>query len=492
MPHDVVPSLAPATISRYRALLDDWPAFVDAVSRPLPVTVWANRLRVDADELSSLLADEGLTAERIGWRPDALRIHGACKPGLLWSFKAGLFQVQEEAAMLAVRLLGPQPGERVLDLCAAPGNKTAEIALRVGPRGSVVAVDRNRGRLSALVALTSRLGIINVTSLVHDGTQLPSAAGSFDRVLVDAPCSAEGNIRRDARKAERTRTSAGFRHYVAGRQAALLRRAVSLCRPGGTIVYSTCTFAPEENEAVVERVLAECAGMIEPVSAMVDGLDVSDAVDRWEGRAFPTGARLGLRLWPHRSGTGGFFAAVFRRLDGPARSGGCGPCQRGNMGVLDDVTAEVVPWLETYRDRFGLAEEAFADTRFFRQGRYVRVAACDPLLPTAVALHSTGIPFVRAGGRGPMMTTAAALAFARSATRNLVELEAPDADAYYRRLPVTPSPEALEACTGPGYVLLRHRGHLLGVGWLRVDAGSARVDSLFPKVWALPAGVSGA
>lgn len=192
----------------------------------------------------------------------------------------GRLHVQEEVSLLPVPLLDPQPGERVLDLCAAPGNKTAQIATRMHNRGTVVANDLRYGRVDSMRSTLDRLGIANVSATTYDAANYSPEGGSFDRVLADVPCSCESTSRKQPgviaqRSAMRDPT---------GAQRAILRQAVRRCRPGGRIVYATCTYAPEGNEAIVDAVLRDVgpdALRLRP--ARIDGVTGSPGLTAWAG-----------------------------------------------------------------------------------------------------------------------------------------------------------------------------------------------------------------
>ncbi|MGD2115865.1 MAG: RsmB/NOP family class I SAM-dependent RNA methyltransferase, partial [Acidobacteriota bacterium] len=182
---------ASASLERYRPLIDDWPAFVRALERPLPVTVWTNPLRsgLPADLLQNLLAGEGHAPEPLGWCPGAFRLADGATPGRGLLGVSGLYHIQEEVSLLPVELLDPRPGERVLDLCAAPGGKTARIAVAMENRGTVVANDVDWRRLVAVGRNLDRLGVVNVATTAWDAANFPEEGGPFDRVLADVPCT---------------------------------------------------------------------------------------------------------------------------------------------------------------------------------------------------------------------------------------------------------------------------------------------------------------
>jgi 16S rRNA (cytosine967-C5)-methyltransferase len=189
----------------------------------------------------------------------------------------GLVYVQDPSTLLACDLLDPQPGETVLDACAAPGGKTSYLAELMRNEGRIVAADLWESRLARLRENMARLGVRNVEPLVLDGMLADSALpdASFDRVLIDAPCSNTGVIRR--RVDVRWRLTEEDFIRMPEQQLALLRRIAPLVRPGGTLVYSTCSLEAEENEQVVERACAEIPGLrfLESRRALpfVDGVD---------------------------------------------------------------------------------------------------------------------------------------------------------------------------------------------------------------------------
>ena len=295
---------------RYRELIDDWPAFLAALRRPLPTTLWANTLRCPPEPLAEFLRAEGADPEPIPWWPGGFRLPSWMRPGKSLGFLSGAFHLQEEVSMLPVALLDPQPGERFLDLCAAPGNKTLQAAVRMENRGTVMANDKSKGRLGVVRRHVERLGLTNVVMTTADAGNLPKACGPFQRVLADVPCSCEGTSRKNP-EVTRLKPTPGAR---AGAQLAILRKAVSKCLPGGRIVYSTCTYAPEENEAVVDSLLREVEpGSLEVLPTHVEGFPAAPGVTEWQGRSYHPSLANALRAYPHLGDTGGFFCALLEK-----------------------------------------------------------------------------------------------------------------------------------------------------------------------------------
>jgi 16S rRNA (cytosine967-C5)-methyltransferase len=276
-----------------------------ASNNPPPLTVRANCRRGSAAELLTELQPRFADVAACRIARDGLVLGRRGNPALEPAFLAGRFTVQDEASQLVVVLLDPQPGEQVLDVCAAPGGKATGIAERIGDRGRVLALDRNVRRLALVRRAARRLGLDNITCDVADATRpLANRAGAdgFDRVLVDAPCSGLGTLRRNPDA--RWRTQPGDPARLTEIQTAILRNAAAQVRPGGTLVYSTCTLLPEENEAVIEAFLKSARDFTAAPSDRIPA-EVRAVVD---GEGF-------LRCFPHRHDTDGFFAARLARTE---------------------------------------------------------------------------------------------------------------------------------------------------------------------------------
>ena len=459
--------------AQYRPLVADWSAFQAAVKWPLPTTIWANPLKIRPEQLATLLPQ----AQPLGWHPYAFRLPADFSPGLHWGFAAGLYHAQEEVSLLPVTLLDPQPGERVLDLCAAPGNKTALIAAQMGQHGTIVANDRNAGRMFIAGDHLQRLGVTNVVQTVLDGVNYPVTAGLFDKVLVDVPCSCEGNCRKDPEVMQRAwRRSDSV-------QRALLRKAVQLCRPGGRIVYATCTFAPEENELVVAAILAESSQQVRLRPARVAGFVASPGVRAWHGRSLPEPVANCMRVWPHQNDTGGFFVAVLERLGDWRLEVEVSETISSLISNLQLSDRERTAVLQPHLERFGLEAAVFDAYAILRWGkRQVYLLPREIWPPIEPAFETMGLPLIRTSARYPKLTTAAAMVYGRYASQNIIDIEPDQASAYLTRQDIDLTTAQRQQCTGTGYVLVRYRGHVIGVGVYR--AHLALVESQFPKSWA--------
>ena len=245
-----------------------------------------NRLKADAAKLLTQWRDEDVEYDfvRAGWIEENLMFELKAHPPIvqLPSFEQGLFYIQDPSTLAAVDELGPQPGETVLDLCAAPGGKLTYMAQLMGNAGRLIAHDLNTDRLRLIETNCKRLGVTCVESILP--SQLASREPSpYDRILVDAPCSNTGVMRRRVDLRWRLRPNEITR--LAKTQTELLRQSVPLLKPGGTMVYSTCSLEPEENEAIVDWALREfpqlklqTSKVTTPFTDKVDGAFVAKMV----------------------------------------------------------------------------------------------------------------------------------------------------------------------------------------------------------------------
>jgi 16S rRNA (cytosine967-C5)-methyltransferase len=284
--------------------LDEAGRLADALNTRAPLTVRVNDARVTREALIERLAGERVTARPTPLAAQGLIFETRVNAFGLPSFQEGLFEVMDEGSQLVAEAVAPPPGGRVVDACAGAGGKTLALGALMGGKGRILALDVAGKKLEELRRRARRAGLSNVQAReIKNPISLPEEAkpGAWDRVLVDAPCSGLGTLRRnpEARWRLDPREVAAF----PARQLALLVAYAPLVAPGGRLVYATCTVLGDENERVVERFLEEAPGF-EPVALK----------ELWgKERAAQVGDGVTLRLWPHRHDTDGFFCAVLRR-----------------------------------------------------------------------------------------------------------------------------------------------------------------------------------
>lgn len=265
-------------------------------SRP-PITAMVNTTKVSAQELTAALEAEGVDAQPHPWLEDCLLLSKTGDIERLTAFETGLFYVQDSASRLAVQAAGAEAGMRVLDCCAAPGGKSFAAAIAMGNQGEIVSCDLHPHKKKLIQAGADRLGLSIIAPRTADGKNFrPQWENAFDLVLVDAPCSGLGVIRK--KPDIRYKDSAPLAELPAI-QRAILDNAARYVRPGGVLLYSTCTVLRRENEEVAQGFLAEHASykaeaftLPDPIGTVPDGM---------------------VTLWPHRHGTDGFFICKLRK-----------------------------------------------------------------------------------------------------------------------------------------------------------------------------------
>ena len=288
-----------------------WP-LVENLSQSAPLDLRVNALQDKRADVHKELAQAGIQAVPTPYSPWGLRIDG--KPALtkLGVFTRGAVEVQDEGSQLLALLLDAKRGEMVVDFCAGAGGKTLAIGASMRNTGRLYAFDVSGHRLDALKPRLARSGLSNVhpAAIAHErDDRVKRLAGKIDRVLVDAPCSGLGTLRRNPDLKWRQTPKAV--EELVGKQTSILASAARLLKPGGRLVYATCSILPQENEAI-----AEAFGAAHPDFELADAGELLEQLKVEGARALCSGGASGsayLRLWPHLHQTDGFFAAVWTR-----------------------------------------------------------------------------------------------------------------------------------------------------------------------------------
>jgi 16S rRNA (cytosine967-C5)-methyltransferase len=290
---------------------DFWP-LVASFNQGAGLDLRVNTFKAKRDEVQKALAASGIKAVATPFSPWGLRIAG--KPALNKheAFMRGEFEVQDEGSQLLSMLLDAKRGEMVVDFCAGAGGKTLAIGAAMRSTGRLYAFDTSAGRLDAFKSRLARSGLSNVhpAAIAHErDDRVKRLAGKIDRVLVDAPCTGMGTLRRNPDLKWRQTLQAV--DEMAVKQAAILQSAARLVKSGGRLVYATCSVLPQENEAIAQAFSAANPDFAPlPVGDVLAGLKVANGLDLCRGGEDNLAY---LRLWPHRHHTDGFFAAVWQR-----------------------------------------------------------------------------------------------------------------------------------------------------------------------------------
>ncbi len=343
---------------------DELGQFIDSLQAQPFSALRVNTAKLSVDEFLSI---SPFKLAPVQWCPEGFYFDAADKPGKHPYYHAGLYYIQEPSAMFPVKVLAPEAEESILDMCAAPGGKTVQIACRMNNAGFLLSNDINADRTRALVKNIELCGIRNAFVACSAPESLVARfAGYFDGILVDAPCSGEGMFRRDEHAVK------SWRKYSYGTftaiQDRLLGYAAEMTRSGGRIVYSTCTFSPEEDEVVISRFLKQHPGFelkeINKTTGMEDGRP------EW-GDGSPA-LRKTARLWPHRiKGEGHFVALLVKNEEVECKCNRILHHDNHDSTVTGDAPEEFIEFIGKHMEGhhfFGRSDGSGGRGRFIRSG----------------------------------------------------------------------------------------------------------------------------
>jgi len=302
----------PKFIERYEKLTD-WKTFKDISLTYLRRSIRVNTLKISIEECKRRLEALNWELKQIPWCKEGFWVKhkgGRRDIGNTIEHQLGYYYVQEAASMIPPIVLDPKPGETILDICAAPGSKCSQIAQYMQNKGILIANDYQYIRLQPLGINLQRMGITNSIITLMEGRYFRNSNIKFNRILVDAPCSGTGTIRKSLKTLRIWNPNAIKR--LAGQQRQLLDTAFSILKEDGTLVYSTCSLEPEEDEAVIDFLLNKYENAkLEEIK-----LDIkrSEPILEFEGNNYNEEIKKCLRIWPQDNDTEGFFVAKIRKI----------------------------------------------------------------------------------------------------------------------------------------------------------------------------------
>ncbi len=288
--------------------------FWDIVEKPLPKSIRCNTLKISADELKKRLEKKGWKISQ-HYKNKEIMILGTLGPGELGKSREhllGYFYIQEVSSMMPMLALSPEPEEIILDLCAAPGSKTTQASALMNNQGTIIANDVNLGRISILAANLERVGASNAIVTRHDAVQLCQKIKKlnffFDKILLDVPCSGEGNIR--SNPATYKMWNQKVINKITRLQKRIAEAAIPLLKIGGELVYSTCTHSPEENELNVQYLIDNFN--LEIVKSELP-IKTRPGLTEWNNQKLNEKLKLAHRIYPQDNNTEGFFLCKLRK-----------------------------------------------------------------------------------------------------------------------------------------------------------------------------------
>jgi len=306
--------IKPEFEKRYKDLLgEDYAVFMKYSLSFLRRSIRVNTIKIEVNDLKKRL-EKTWKLTQIPWWPEGFWIEhkqGERRDiGNTLEHSLGYFYVQEAASMIPPIVLEPKPGEIVLDMCAAPGSKATQIAAMMKNKGVLVANDVSGLRLRPLSINLQRSGVTNAIVTLMSGQAFRNI--SFDKVLLDAPCSGTGNIRRSLKTLETW--NPGMVKRLAGIQRRLIETALNILKPNGTLVYSTCSLEPEEDEAIIDFIANKYKDSIKIEKISVKGLKSSQPILEFENNNYDKNIKNCLRIWPQDNDSEGFFVAKIKKM----------------------------------------------------------------------------------------------------------------------------------------------------------------------------------
>ena len=305
---DRIRDVNPAFYERY-SKLEDTDEFWEFMVKPLSQSIRVNTLKAPLEIIVERLREE-FELKQIPWVREGFFIN-VDNLAKVPEHGLGLIFGQEASSMIPPVVLDPRPGELVLDMAAAPGSKTGQIAQYMENEGCIIANDPKPSRANVLIANLNRMGVLIARVTTRDGAKFARFENAFDRVLLDAPCSSVGMIRKKWRFLEEWGMKTVVRYMNI--QKRLILAGYRALKPGGTLVYSTCTIDPLENEEVVDYLLRKTDARLEPIKLPVK---TSEPVLEWEGKEYSPELKKALRIHPNDNDTEAFFIAKITKPEG--------------------------------------------------------------------------------------------------------------------------------------------------------------------------------
>ncbi|MBY8980505.1 MAG: RsmB/NOP family class I SAM-dependent RNA methyltransferase [Candidatus Lokiarchaeota archaeon] len=299
-------------IERYFQFLgeDQTKQLLEANEKPLTPSIRVNTIKIDKDTLKDRLLSKGFKLESIDWINYGLKIKKSpLNLGSTHEYLQGFYYMQSVAPMLPAFILDPNPSDIVIDMCAAPGGKATHLAQIMNNEGNLILIERNRNRIPALEINLRRLGVSNSIIINEDAVNLSKMNLKADKILLDAPCTGEGLIRQDSSR-KRSKTMKDI-NKLSSIQRKLLKTGLNSLNPGGQLLYSTCSIAPEENELVIDDVLKDNSDFA--IVKIPYNYGVKGIIDVYN-KTLREDIKYSQRLYPHLHNTIGFFISLIQKI----------------------------------------------------------------------------------------------------------------------------------------------------------------------------------
>ncbi len=431
---------------RYQSIISDYQVFVDYLKRPLRRSFRVNTLKANREDILRLLAD--LNPQKLPFYDDGYTTAERAPLGNHIAHNLGLIYVQEIASMVPVRVLDPKTDEYALDLCASPGSKATQIGQAMRNSGLIVINEMSRSRIAGLAHNIKRCGLINEVLVNVPGQRIGRILPDyFDRILIDAPCSAEGTIRR---------SRAVLNHWgeknierMSKIQKGLIVSGFQALRGGGSMVYSTCTIAPEENEAVVSYLLERFpAADILPVN--LPNFKFRSGIIKWRGASYDKRVANCIRILPQDNDCAPFFIGLITKI-------GFKKPRVEYMGKIEFHGKAV----RLLADRFGITPTTTADYALFRDKENILISTSPAYLFRELRPLRRGIELGRIYESEIKPDNDAIQLIGRNASINVYNIKDHELRPFLQGGTIKPDrPSGID----PGFVIVKYRGLPIGIG----------------------------
>jgi NOL1/NOP2/sun family putative RNA methylase len=435
-------------------LAEEKEAFLSTIGLGSPSFFRINTLRVDDEKALKLLEEEGFKVLPLEGLPHAYWVLEEPFPlGCSFSHYLGNIYLQDPSSMVPPLVLDPKEGELVLDVASAPGSKTTQMASLMGNKGLILANEPSVKRSKSLSYNLMKLGVINTVVTLLDGNRLGRLYfETFDKVLLDPPCSALGTLKTSLEPLKwwKMKRSEKLSHL----QWNLLVSAIKALKPGGILVYSTCTIVPLENEALISKAVKEYGLQIEGIKW--DAFKVRPGLKEFRTEKFVEGIERTIRIYQHEVPGEGFFIAKLRKTQESKP-----PKERPQLEPLplvDRWDSKVKSFLDALVDHFGLPEDLF-EGFLFERSKELRLYSLEAKRLSFYKYTHRGLPLARLEGNFPTLTTVGAQFLSKWATQNVIDLKDPkDLLLFLKHKPLPIEPNR------KGQQIVLYKGHPVGWG----------------------------
>jgi NOL1/NOP2/sun family putative RNA methylase len=445
-------------------------AFFASVGEQLPHTIRFNTLRGKISQLKEFMEEQGFRLEPFPGLENIYRLTYQPYPiGKSLSHFLGHFYVQDIASMLPPIVLRPQAGEIILDVSAAPGSKTTQMAVMMENQGMILANDIVQKRLRALINNLQRLGIVNTAVVKNYGESFGNQYfETFDKILLDPACSGLGTLHKSPEVLSWWTPNHCIR--LASGQRALISSAIKALKPGGTLVYSTCTLTVEENEEIVDHALNEFPVTLE--SFDLPGLTNRPGITEFKGKSYHPQLAQAKRLYPFENQTEGFFVARIRKTGSMEKKSFRKEKPALNFNFIPDTKSPVKKYLDMLSRHFDIDRKLFARYRYYMTKNITAVTPEIATFPFKSKPFTSGLAIAHPMTQAAKFSTEGAQLFGIAAGKNILDI--PDLttlENFVNRGDMNIETE------GNFQMLVKHRDLIIGYGL----ADNGKFKSQFPK-----------